>query len=377
MDTGYLDWASTAPLHPAARDALDRLLDQGLADPSRRYHAARRIRLAYQEAVEQIAVLVGARPEELSFPPSGTASVQLALTGTLDARRRIGGRLVHSAVEHTCVLRVAARAEAVPVAVDRTGRVDLQRFTAAVATPGVAVASLQSANQEVGVLQPVAQVAAACREAGVPLHVDAAASVGRLAVPDGWDLLTASAHKWGGLPGVGLLAVRTGVRFQPPLPGDDRSSRTPGFQNVPGVVAAAAALAAREREREHEASRLTEWTQRIRSALPALIPDTEVLGPADPAQRLANLVSASFLYVDGEELLNALDVAGLAVHSGSSCVSATVEPSHVLVAMGALTHGNVRISLGRDTTPGDVDRLLTVLPPQVARLRAAAGIATP
>ncbi|MEN3359029.1 MAG: cysteine desulfurase, partial [Mycobacteriales bacterium] len=208
--------------------------------------------------------------------------------------------------------------------------------------------------------------------AGVPLHVDAAQSVGRVPVPAGWSLLTASAHKWGGPPGVGVLVVRTGTRWVSPLPADERErGRAPGAENVPAIVAAAAALRARLSEMDAEAARLAALVDLIRERVAATVPDVEVVG--DPTGRLPHLVTFSCLYVDGEALLHELDRRGFAVSSGSSCTSSTLTPSHVLVAMGVLSHGNIRVSLHRDTTTDDVHRFLATLPTVVADLRRAAG----
>ena len=236
-----------------------------------------------------------------------------------------------------------------------------------------ALACLQSANHEVGTLQPVEDVAAACRGPDVPLLVDAAQMVGRLPVPSGWSLLTASAHKWGGPGGVGVLAVRRGTRWRSPSPQDERGSgRVPGFENVPGVLAAAAALRARSEEAASLAAGQSVLVERIRERVPDLVPDVEVVG--HPTDRLPHLVTFSCLYVDGEALLTELDKEGFAVSSGSSCTASTLRPSHVLEAMGVLTHGNVRVSLARTTTAADVDRFLTVLPDVVARVRSTAGV---
>jgi len=216
----------------------------------------------------------------------------------------------------------------------------------------------------------VAQAAAA---AGVPLLIDAAQSAGRLPIPDGWSLLAASAHKWGGPAGVGVLAVRREARWRSPLPADERErGRVPGFENVPGVTAAAAALAARLGEAEQENRRLSALVDRIRDRVAATVPDVEVVG--DPVRRLPHVVTFSCLYVAGEALVTELDRAGFAVNSGSSCTSSTLRPSHVLEAMGVLTHGNVRVSLPRGTAAEDVERFLAVLPGVVARLRATAGV---
>jgi cysteine desulfurase len=374
----YLDAASSAPLHPAAREALVAALADGWADPARLYGAGRRARLLLDGARVAVADCLGARPDEIAFTASGTQSAHLAVLGALAGRRRVGDRFVHSAVEHSCVLHAAERhaaagGTAVGVPVDRLGRVDDAAFAAAVAAPGTALASLMTANHEVGTIQPVAAAAAACAAAGVPLHVDAAQSVGRTGLPEGWSVLSASAHKWGGPPGVGVLAVRAGTRWVSPQPEDERErGRVPGFENVPAIVAAAAALRARVSEMDAEAARLRPLVDRIRQAVPRAVPDVEVVG--DPVDRLPHLVTFSCLYVDGEALLQALDRRGFAVSSGSSCTSSTLTPSHVLAAMGVLTHGNVRVSLHRDTTADDVDRFIAALPEVVAELRRTAGV---
>lgn len=371
---GYLDHASTAPLHPAAREALLTALEQAWADPGRLHAAGRRASDALYNARAAVAEVLGCPDTSVSFPPSGSAAAASAILGTAQARHRRGRAVVHSAVEHSSVLMAAAALESRPVPVEGTGRVDLDRFAAEVAAPGVVVASLQSANNEVGTCQPLAPAYQACAAAGVSLHVDAAGSLGHSAPPAEWDLLTASAHKWGGPAGVGVLAVRPGVRWRPPGHGPAGLVASPaGFPNVPAVVAAAAALVAVERERAEETARLARLTARIRAGVLASVPDVEMLGPTEPDQRLAHLVAFSCLYVDGEALLGELDRAGFAVGSGSACVAAAVAPSHVLEAMGVLTHGNVRVSLGRDTTAAEVDRFLRVLPEAVSRVRAAAG----
>ncbi|MDQ1710153.1 MAG: cysteine desulfurase [Frankiaceae bacterium] len=376
---GYFDYASTAPLHPAARAALLTAYDDGWADPSRLYGAARRARILLDDARARIGAVIDARPDEVSFTSSGTTSVHAALAGALLARSRAGSRLVASAVEHSSVMAVGTRhadgggaVDLVPV--DWTGRVDLDRFSAAV-TGATAVASLQHANHEVGTLQPVAAAAAHCRTVGVPLHVDAAQTVGRIPVSMAdldCSLLSASAHKWGGPAGVGLLVVRKGTRWRSAAPADERESRrVPGFENLPAIIAAAAALEARQRELADEAARLTVLVDRLRSEIPRRVADVEVVG--DPVQRLPNLMTFSCLYVAGEALLHALDRAGFAVSSGSSCSSSMLSPSHVLEAMGVLTHGNIRISLGRDTRPDEIESFLDSLPAIVAALRQANG----
>ncbi|MFG3103238.1 cysteine desulfurase/sulfurtransferase TusA family protein [Streptomyces sp. NPDC048182] len=373
----YFDAASAAPLHPVARQALLASLDEGWADPARLYREGRRARLLLDAAREAAAEAVGCRPDELVFTPSGTRAVHTGVAGALAGRRRSGRHLIVSAVEHSSVLHAAETHEAdggtvTRVGVDRTGAVAPSAYADALGAD-TALAALQSANHEVGTEQPVAEVAEACRAAGVPLLVDAAQSLGWGQVPGGWSLLTASAHKWGGPSGVGLLVVRKGVRFAPRGPVDERESgRAAGFENIPAIVAAVASLRAARAEAAEQAGRLRELTERIRTRVPELVPDVEVVG--DPVRRLPGIVTFSCLYVDGETLLHELDRAGFSVSSGSSCTSSTLTPSHVLRAMGVLSEGNVRVSLPPGTAAEDVERFLAVLPGAVAGMRERLGV---
>lgn len=327
-------------------------------------------------AREAAAEAVGCRTDELVFTSSGTRAVHTGIAGALAGRHRIGRHLIVSAVEHSSVLHAADTHEAgggsvTRIEVDRRGRVTPASYADAL-RPDTALACLQSANHEVGTEQPVADVAAMCREAGVPLLVDAAQSLGWGPVEGDWSLLAASAHKWGGPSGVGLLVVRKGVRFAPPGPVDKRESgRAPGFENLPAIVAAAASLRAVRAEAAQEAVRLRELTERIRVRVAQSVPDVEVVG--DPERRLPGIVTFSCLYVDGETLLHELDREGFSVSSGSSCTSSTLTPSHVLKAMGVLSEGNVRVSLPTGTTREEVERFLEVLPGVVAGVREKLG----
>ncbi|WP_141204563.1 cysteine desulfurase/sulfurtransferase TusA family protein [Streptomyces griseorubiginosus] len=371
----YFDAASSAPLHPVARQALLAALDEGWADPSRLYREGRRARMLLDAAREAAAEGVGCRPDELSFTSSGTQAVHLGVAGAAAGRRRVGRHLIVSAVEHSSVLHSAELFDVTEVPVGRTGAVSPQAYVDAL-RPDTALACLQSANHEVGTVQPVGEVAEACREAGVPLLVDAAQSLGWGPVEGPWSLLTGSAHKWGGPSGVGLLAVRKGVRFSPQGPADERESgRAAGFENLPAIVAAAASLRAVRAEAAQEAVRLRELTERIRARVPQLVADVEVVG--DPERRLPGIVTFSCLYVDGETLLHELDREGFSVSSGSSCTSSTLTPSHVLKAMGVLSEGNVRVSLPFGAVSEEVDRFLEVLPGAVARVREKLGAPAP
>ena len=371
--SGYLDAASSEQLHPVARETLLAALEQGYADPVRLHGPGRTARLLLDNAREVTASVLGVRADEVSFTSSGTAAVHQGVLGLLLGRRRVSTRLVHSAVEHSAVFAAAdwwaahfgGTADA--VGVDALGRISPEALASALATPA-GVLAVQSANLEVGTVQPLPRVVAAAAAADVPLFVDFAASAGRLDLPPGWAAAAASAHKWGGPAGVGLLLVRKSARWRAPFPTDDRvDPRVAGFENVPGVLAAAAALQAVVAEREEVGARQHALVDRIRSRVAASVPDVDVVG--DPDDRLPHVVTFSCLYVEGEALVRELDRRGFGVSSGSACSASTLTPSHVLAAMGALTHGNIRVSLGRDTTEADVDAFLAVLPEVVAALR--------
>ncbi|SHI26926.1 cysteine desulfurase/sulfurtransferase TusA family protein [Streptomyces sp. 3214.6] len=372
----YFDAASAAPLHPVARQALLASLDEGWADPARLYREGRRARMLLDAAREAAADAVGCRPDELVFTSSGTRAVHSGVAGALAGRQRVGRHLIVSSVEHSSVLHSAEAHERdggtlTRVAVDRAGAVAVKAYAEALRAD-TALACLQSANHEVGTQQPVAGVAEVCRAAGVPLLVDAAQSLGWGRVEGDWSLLTASAHKWGGPSGVGVLVVRKGVRFAVQGPVDERESgRAAGFENIPAIVAAAASLRAVRAEASAEAARLRELTARIRARVAAVVPEVEVVG--DPERRLPGIVTFSCLYVDGEALLHELDREGFSVSSGSSCTSSTLTPSHVLKAMGVLSEGNVRVSLPAGAAEEDVERFLAVLPGAVAGVREKLG----
>jgi cysteine desulfurase len=367
---GDLDSASSAPLHPAARDVLLAALDRGYADPRRLHRPGRESRLLLDNAREATAGALGVRPDEVTFAPSGTHAVHLGLLGLVRGSRR-GDGVVHSAVEHSAVRHALAwGARAVEVGVDPTGRVDEDGLVAGAASPDVAAVALQSANHEVGTLQPVGELDL---PDDVPLFTDACASMGRVALPSGWAVAAGSAHKWGGPAGVGVLLVRKRARWRNPFPGDDRvDERSTGFENVPAVLAAAASLQAVVAERDEVAARHHALVDVVRQRVAAEVPDVEVVG--DPVRRLPHLVTFSCLYVDGEALVTELDRRGFGIASGSACTASTLTPSHVLEAMGVLTHGNVRLSLQRDTTRADVDAFCDALPGIVAGIRARVGM---
>jgi cysteine desulfurase len=373
LTPGYFDAASGAPLHPVAVEAMQVALDDGWADPARLTGPGRRSAVLLNAAREAVADCLSVRPDEVSFVSSGVQALHQAVLGSLAGRRRVGGRLVHSAVEHSAMFKAADwhRAnggEVDEIGVDSLGRVDLAKFVDAASQPGVATAVLQAANHEVGTRQPIAEAVERLTGLGVPLITDASHDLvyGR---PPESAVFTADARLWGGPAGVGLLVVRRGTRWKSPFPTDEsESGRGAGTVNVPAIVGAAASLLATRTERAAEAVRLHGLIDTIRRRVPETVPDSVVLG--DAVERLPHLVTFSCLYVEGEALLTELDRRGFAVSSGSSCTSDTLTPSHVLVAMGALTSGNVRVSLHPEVTEADVERFLAVLPAAVAEVRS-------
>ncbi len=367
---GDLDSASAAPLHPAAREVMLAALERGYADPRRLHRAGREARLLLDNAREATADALGVRADEVTFTPSGTHAVHLGLLGLVRGARR-GDLVVHPAVEHSAVRHAVewgARADEVPV--DADGRVDAAEVLARAARTEAGVVAVQSANHEVGTVQPVGRLDL---PPDVPLFTDACASMGRLPLPSGWAAAAGSAHKWGGPAGVGVLLVRTRARWRNPFPGDDRvDERSTGFENIPAVLAAAAALQAVVAEREEVNTRHHELVDVVRRRVAAEVPDVEVVG--DPVRRLPHLVTFSCLYVDGEALVTELDRRGYGIASGSACTASTLTPSHVLEAMGVLTHGNVRLSLQREATRADVDAFCDALPDVVAEIRSRVGL---
>lgn len=377
MGRHYLDHASTSPPRPEAVAALVDWLRQPAGDPGRIHAEGMRARVALEDARASVAHLLGARPREVVFTSGATEAIATAMAGTAARGRRI----VVSAVEHSAVRVAAGRLadrhghEVVTIGVDETGRVDADEVLAAV-DDDTALVNLQWGNHEVGTLQPVAEVATACRERGALLHVDAAQAAGRvpIAFDDlGIDLLSVSAHKLGGPAGTGALLIRRGLRIEPLLVGGDQErARRAGMEDVPAAVAfgaACAALADGDRL-AIEAADARRRADRLRRGLTAL-PGVHLYGHAD--LHLPHLVCAGIDGIEPQAVLLGLDQAGVAAHSGSACATEGLEDSPVLAAMGVDAHRSLRFSVGWSTTDDDVEAALAALPPILDRLRALAG----
>ena len=371
MARHYLDHASTSPTRPLAVEAMLPWFS-AVADPGRVHSEGHASRVAVEVAREQVGTLLGARSREVVFTSGATESI---VTATWMATER-GDHVVVPAVEHSAVREASARHRVTEVGVDGRGRVDPDEVLAAV-EPDTALVHLQWGNHEVATLQPVAEVVARCRERGVLTHVDAAMAAGHVPVDFralGADLVSVSAHKLGGPPGVGALLVRRGLRLRPLLVGGDQErARRAGYENVPAIVGfgAVAEHLAGEGTLDAEAAEARRLLDRVLAA--DLGPGVEVLGDPDPAGRLPQLVCLSVAGVEAEPVLLGLDQAGVAVHSGSSCTSESLEPSPVLEAMGVDASRSLRVSVGWSSTEEDVDAFSAALPRVVAGLQALAG----
>ncbi|MFP5255861.1 MAG: cysteine desulfurase family protein [Acidimicrobiia bacterium] len=370
MARHYLDHASTSPMRPEAVDAVFGWLGRVAGDPGRIHAEGMEARHAVEVAREQVAGLFGTRPRSVVFTSGATEAIAAACWGGAER----GGHQVVAAVEHSAVRRSAAAHGAVTVVgVDGHGRVDPDELLSA-CRPDTAMVHLQWGNHEVGTLQPVTEVVAACRERGVLVHVDAAAAAGRvpIAFDDlGADLLSVSAHKLGGPPGAGALLVRRGLRVRPLLVGGDQErSRRAGLEPVALLVGFGAAAAALGDGRlADEAAEQARLSGRIVDAVPDL-DGLHLYG--HPSQRLPHLVCLGVDGVEPQAVLLGLDRAGVAAHSGSACSSESLEPSPVLEAMGVDAHHSLRLSVGWSSTDDDVDAVLAELPRVLTALRALA-----
>jgi cysteine desulfurase len=371
----YLDHASATPLDERARVALLAALDE-FADPLRVHGDGLAAKRLLDDSRATVAGALGAQPDEIVFTSGGTESVALAIWGGVRPVRELGTRIVTTTIEHPAVGGVLQTLEtdgfeSVLVEVDGNGSVDLDAFAAEIRRPGTLLASVHHANHEVGTIQPIAECARLCREAGVLFHTDACQTVGHLpvdAVALEVDLMSVSGHKFGAPPGIGALYVRRGVPIAAYPCGDDRERRRrSGVENVPGVAAMAAALETRLERMSDEAARDWALTDTIRAGIAERVEGARVHGHA--TQRVPHLVCFSVPDLDAEIMSMALDDRGFRIAAGSNCSGAAGEASSVLEHMGVASTASFRIGVGPDTTQDDADRLLATLPGLVSELR--------
>ncbi len=378
MARHYLDHASTSPPRPEVIAAWERWVDAAAADPGRVHEEGRTVRALVEDARDQLAGFLGVRSRQVIFTSGATEAINAAVWGA--TRSRPGGAVLCAQVEHSAVREASARLAPIKdLPVDRLGRLD-PAAVAETMDPGDALVHCQWANHEVGTIQPAAEVAAIGRERGVRVHVDAAAACGHLPLDLGAldaDLVSISAHKIGGPPGIGALIVRRGLRLEPLLLGGDQErARRAGMENVPAILgfgAVAEALSRNDRSAlRAEAQAARDQIAVIEKACTA-VDGVTVIGDPDPAGRLPSLICLGVEGVEAEPVLLGLDRAGIAGHSGSACATEALAPSPVLAAMGVDPSHSLRLSVGWSTTAEDVDALAEAFSPVVTSLRALRG----
>ena len=389
----YLDHAATTPIHPQVLEAMLPYLSGSYGNPSATYRLAKEANAAVVRSRETVASILGCRPTEVVFTGAGTESINTAIKGVAfqQKKARAGNHIVTSQIEHHAVLHACQYLErfgfeVTYLAVDRYGIIDPADVARAMTSETMLV-SIMTANNEVGTIEPVFEIAAAVRERAkalgkrIPFHTDAvqAPNTLRLDVAErGIDMLSLAAHKFRGPKGVGVLYIRRGVPFlaQQNGGGQERQRRA-GTENVAGIVGAAAALRLTQDALDIDRPRIAALALRLRERLLASIPDAVLNG--HPEQRLANNVSISFDGADARDLLGDLDDANIACSAGAACGATTLEPSHVLLALGVPLKravSTLRFSVGHDTTNADIDYVIETLPPIVARSRAKRMTAT-
>jgi cysteine desulfurase len=384
----YLDHAATTPPDPRVLEAMWPIYTTHWGNPSSIYLEGQQARHALDTARKQCATRLGASTKEIVFTGGGTESDNAAIRGAAFAQRARGrgDHIITTRVEHHAVLHTVEQLEregfrATFLPVDREGRVDLAALEVAM-QPGTTVLSIMAANNEVGIIQPVAEAAriAKAMNPDVVVHTDAVQAAGAIDITPanlGVDLLSIAAHKLYGPKGAGLLYIKNRTPWQATmLGGSQEKERRAGTENVAGIVGLAAAMQLAWDEFADRNAHSRTLRDRLLYGLPERVPDTVITGPANPAERLSNSFSCCFRGVEGESILLALDMADIAASSGSACTTGALEPSHVLTAMGIdpdLAHASLRLTVGKGNTDADIDHVLTVLPEIVARLRSLAG----
>jgi cysteine desulfurase len=375
----YFDYNATAPLYPEVVDTMSRLLRDAFGNASSVHSFGQQAKMAVDDARSAVAALIGADPSDVVFTSGGTESDNLAIRGAAEAREPTGKRhLIAAGIEHEAVLNTFKALErrgwtttVLPVCEDGILSPDTLR---AALTPDTALVSVMHANNEVGTIQPIAELAALTRATGALFHTDAVQSAGKIpvSVADlGVDLLSISGHKFGGPKGTGALWIRRGVRLTPYMTGGRQErNRRAGTENVPSLAGLGVAAAIARRQLD-QASLIAAQRDRLEQGILSNVPGTAVNG--DPHRRVPNTTNIGFDGIEAESLLIALDLEGVAVSTGSACSSGSLEPSHVLKAMGLphpRTRNSLRFSLGSGTTTGEVDFVLGKLPPLVDKLRS-------
>jgi cysteine desulfurase len=375
----YLDYAATTPARPEVVEAMLPYFTDAFGNPSGICSYGQEAKGAIEEARAKVANLISARNEEIIFTSGGTEADNFALKGVAFANESKGNHIITSAIEHHAVLEACKFLErrgfsVTYLSVDAYGLVDPDDIKKAITDKTILI-SVMHANNEVGTIEPIAEIGKVAREAGIYFHTDAVQTAGHIPIDVnklGVDLLSMSAHKLYGPKGVGALYVRKGTRLAPFMHGGEQEKgRRASTENVPGIVGFGKASELAQQEMNEEAKRLTHLRDQLIKGLLGRIDHVHLNG--HPTIRLPNNVNVSVDYIEGESILLNLDLAGICVSTGSACSSASLEPSHVPVALGLppeQAHGSLRLTLGKWTEEADITRVLEVMPQVVAKLRA-------
>lgn len=377
----YFDHSATTPVRPEVAEEMLRFLSgDNFGNPTSLHYFGRIARNAVEEAREKVAAAIGADPREIVFTSGGTEADNMAIHGVAFNNANRGNHIITSAVEHHAVLNTvkALGKQGFTITilpVDQYGMVSVDDVANAITDKTILI-SIMHANNEVGTIMPIAEIGKLARERGIIFHTDAVQSFGKIPVNVdelGVDLLTLSGHKIYGPKGIGALYIRKGTRWKQTLfhGGAQERLRRAGTENVPGIVGLGRAAELAAAELQEESARLSVLRDKLIEGVKKRFSRVRLTG--HPVMRLPNLASFCFEFIEGESMLLSLDMKGVAASSGSACTSGSLEPSHVLLAMGIppeVAHGSIRLSLGRDNTEEDVDYFLEVMEPIVERLRA-------
>ena len=378
MDRIYLDNAATTAVSPEVLEAMLPYFTQCFGNPSSIHSTGRDARRVVDAARKQVAAAIGAQPQEIYFTAGGSESDNWAIKGTAFAKRSKGNHIITSAIEHHAVLHTCAWLEkqgfeVTYLPVDEFGRVRVEDVEKAITDKTILI-TIMAANNEIGTIQPIAEIGKLAHDKGILFHTDAVQAIGAMPIDVNAmhiDMLSMSGHKFHGPKGIGALYIRKGVKIDQYLHGgaQERGQRA-GTENLAGIVGMGKAIEIATQHLEENAARLTVLRDKLIDGILAEIPDVRLNGHR--TQRLPNNVNVSVRYVEGEALLLRLDLAGIAGSSGSACTSGSLDPSHVLLAIGLpheIAHGSLRLSLGTDTTEAEIDEVLDKLPGIVKNLR--------
>ena len=379
MKKVYLDYAATTPADPEVISAMEPYFFEKFGNASSLHAYGQEAKKALEDSRQIAAEFIGAAPEEIVFTSGGTESDNFALLGVAYALEKKGNHIITSAIEHHAIIEPAKLLEkrgfkVTYLAVDKDGMVSCEDLKKAITDKTILI-SIMQANNEIGTLQPIARLAHIAKEKGIYFHTDAVQTFGHIPINVNElniDLLSLSAHKFYGPKGVGALYIRKGTRIETFMRGGDQErGRRASTHNITGIAGCARAIQLCQKNMENEIKFQGTLRDRLIKEIPAKIPEVRLNG--HPTERLPNNVNFSIKYIEGESMLLSLDMLGIALSTGSACTSSSLEPSHVLLAIGldhATAHGSLRITLGRWTKESDIDYLLEKLPPVVQRLRS-------